>query len=161
MRKTFKILLLAVMLLVMVGMTMMVASAAEGATVEKPYEVLTGESTHGTFATFAEAMAVVKSNGADTIKLLDNVTLTAGITIDTPVTIDGQGTYAITFTDAVKGTSETYADALTVTAAGNVTLNGEDYAFIGQYIIQAVMGDVFLTRDFKEQLLDTIGAGNT
>lgn len=44
---------------------------------------------------------------------------------------------------------------------GNVTLNGEDYAFVGQYIIQAVMGDVFLTRDFKEQLLSTIAEGKT
>ena len=119
MRKTFKILLLAVMLLVMVGMTMMVASAAEGTTVEKPYEVLTGESTHGTFATFAEAIAAVKSNQADTIKLLDNVTLTNRIDIDTPVTIDGQG-HTFTFAENVKGSSGSIK-AVTVKTNGDVT----------------------------------------
>lgn len=44
---------------------------------------------------------------------------------------------------------------------GNITKNGEDYAFVSEYIVQAVMSDVFLSRDFKEQLLDNINAGGT
>ena len=41
-------------------------------------------------------------------------------------------------------------------------LNGTDeVAYISRYIVQAIMPDVFLSRDFKEKLIDTIAAGET
>ncbi len=57
--------------------------------------------------------------------------------------------------NSFKADGETYQ----LDAEGNVTKGGEDYAFVSKYIIQAVMSDVFLSRDFKEQLLATIGEG--
>lgn len=55
--------------------------------------------------------------------------------------------------DSFKVGSDTYA----VDEEGNVTKGDEDIAFVSEYIVQAVMSDVFLTRDFKEQLLEAIG----
>lgn len=34
--------------------------------------------------------------------------------------------------------------------------NGDEFAYVSQYIVRAVMGDVFLSRDFKTKLLDAI-----
>ena len=34
-------------------------------------------------------------------------------------------------------------------------------AYISRYIVQAIMPDIFLSRDFKEKLIDTIAAGET
>ncbi len=55
--------------------------------------------------------------------------------------------------DSFKVGNDTYA----VDEEGNVTKGDEDIAFVSEYIVQAVMSDVFLTRDFKEQLLEAIG----
>ena len=124
MRKTFKILLLAVMLLVMVGMTMLIASAEGG-----QFEVVKGSESQGTFETFDEAYAKVKETGADTIKLLGNVTVDKAIVIDTALTIDGQGntlTFAETFTgvdaNAETGTEAQFVYAITADTASDVTL---------------------------------------
>ncbi len=44
-------------------------------------------------------------------------------------------------------------------ADGNVTAGGAEYAYISEYVVQAVMPDVFLTREFKEDLIATIESG--
>ncbi|MCR4564107.1 MAG: ABC transporter permease [Clostridiales bacterium] len=36
--------------------------------------------------------------------------------------------------------------------------SGEEYAYVSQYIVRAVMGDVFLSRDFKNKLIDAVEA---
>ena len=37
--------------------------------------------------------------------------------------------------------------------------DGNEYAYVSRYIVRAIMGDVFFTREFKNQLIDTIEAG--
>ena len=39
--------------------------------------------------------------------------------------------------------------------------DGTEVAYISRYIVQAIMPDIFLSRDFKEKLIDTIVAGET
>ena len=54
-------------------------------------------------------------------------------------------------------------DGLTYTIAedGGVLQGEKEVAYISRYIVQAIMPDVFLSRDFKEKLIDTIAAGET
>ena len=39
--------------------------------------------------------------------------------------------------------------------------DGTEIGYISRYVVQALMSDVFLTREFKEELLEAIGAGET
>ena len=41
---------------------------------------------------------------------------------------------------------------------GLITLAGEEVAYVSRYIVQAAMSDVFLTREFKEQIIEVIEA---
>lgn len=54
-------------------------------------------------------------------------------------------------------------DGLTYTIAedGGVLQGEQEVAYISRYIVQAIMPDIFLSRDFKEKLIDTIAAGET
>lgn len=54
-------------------------------------------------------------------------------------------------------------DGLTYTIAedGSVLQGEKEVAYISRYIVQAIMPDIFLSRDFKEKLIDTIAAGET
>ena len=45
-------------------------------------------------------------------------------------------------------------------ADGVVTKDGTEVAYISNYIVQAVMPDIFLTREFKELVAENIEAGN-
>ncbi|MBQ6019370.1 MAG: ABC transporter permease [Clostridia bacterium] len=38
--------------------------------------------------------------------------------------------------------------------------NGEEVAYISEYIVRAVMGDVFLSREFKNQIIDAVESGS-
>ena len=44
--------------------------------------------------------------------------------------------------------------------SGILTLGGEEIGYVSRYVVQAWMTDVFLTRDFKEQLLETLDSGD-
>ena len=48
----------------------------------------------------------------------------------------------------------------TLTEDGGVLQNGTEVAYISRYVVNAIMGDVFLTRDFKDQLITCIESGN-
>ena len=48
----------------------------------------------------------------------------------------------------------------TLTDDGGVLQNGTEVAYISRYVVNAVMGDVFLTRDFKDQLIECIQSGS-
>ena len=48
----------------------------------------------------------------------------------------------------------------TLTEDGGVLQNGTEVAYISRYVVNAVMGDVFLTRDFKDQLIGCIQSGS-
>ena len=54
-------------------------------------------------------------------------------------------------------------DGLTYTIAedGGVLQGEKEVAYISRYIVQAIMPDIFLSRDFKEKLIDTIAADET
>ena len=47
----------------------------------------------------------------------------------------------------------------TLTADGGVLRGETEVAYISRYVVNAVMGDVFLTRDFKDQLIRCIESG--
>ena len=49
----------------------------------------------------------------------------------------------------------------TIDEDGGVLQGEQEVAYISRYIVQAIMPDVFLSRDFKEKLIDTIDAGET
>ena len=49
----------------------------------------------------------------------------------------------------------------TIDENGGVLQGDKEVAYISRYIVQAIMPDVFLSRDFKEKLIDTIDAGET
>ena len=52
-------------------------------------------------------------------------------------------------------------ESYTVEEDGSVLKDGVEVAYISRYIVQAIMPDVFLSRDFKEKLVETIEAGGT
>ena len=54
-------------------------------------------------------------------------------------------------------------DGLTYTIEedGGVLQGEKEGAYISRYIVQAIMPDIFLSRDFKEKLIDTIAVGGT
>lgn len=47
----------------------------------------------------------------------------------------------------------------TVDKDGGVVQGGQEVAYVSPYVVQAIMGDVFLTREFKEELTAAIDAG--
>ena len=51
--------------------------------------------------------------------------------------------------------------AYTIDEDGGVLQGDKEVAYISRYIVQAIMPDIFLSRDFKEKLIDTIAAGET
>ena len=54
-------------------------------------------------------------------------------------------------------------DGLTYTIEedGGVLQGEKEVAYISRYIVQPIMPDIFLSRDFKEKLIDTIAVGGT
>ena len=54
-------------------------------------------------------------------------------------------------------------DSLTYTIDedGGVLQGEKEVAYISRYIVQPIMPDIFLSRDFKEKLIDTIAVGGT
>ena len=49
----------------------------------------------------------------------------------------------------------------TIDEDGGVLQGEKEVAYISRYIVQPIMPDIFLSRDFKEKLIDTIDAGET
>ena len=49
----------------------------------------------------------------------------------------------------------------TIDGDGGVLQGDTEVAYISRYIVQAIMPDIFLSRDFKEKLIDTIAAGES
>lgn len=50
------------------------------------------------------------------------------------------------------------SDKYVIDKDGAVSKNGEDYAFISEYIVNPIMSDVVLTKQWKEELIETIEA---
>ena len=49
----------------------------------------------------------------------------------------------------------------TLDSAGCIFLDGEEVAFISRFVVAAIMPDIFLSRDFKEKIVETILNGGT
>ena len=56
---------------------------------------------------------------------------------------------------------ESEGKTYTIDEDGSVYDGSDEVAYISEYIVRAVMGDVFLSREFKNQLIDAIEAGAT
>ena len=66
--------------------------------------------------------------------------------------------------DAAKGDTSFSADGTEylISDLGYISdASGNEVAYISRYVVQAIMGDIFLSRDFKEKLIETIMAGET
>ena len=48
----------------------------------------------------------------------------------------------------------------TIDENSGVLLDGQEVAYVSRYVVNAIMGDVFLTRDFKDQLIECIQSGS-
>ena len=77
----------------------------------------------------------------------------------------GKGPYALQFAALKAYTNDETAFTqggrdYTLTEDGGVLQNGTEVAYISRYVVNAVMGDVFLTRDFKDQLIECIQSGS-
>ena len=58
--------------------------------------------------------------------------------------------------DSFKADGHTY----TIDEDGGVFEDGKDYAYISKYVVRPLMADVFLSRAFKEELIDAIMNGD-
>ncbi len=64
-------------------------------------------------------------------------------------------------TAAAQGESSFEADGKTYRLENGGVLDGDtEIGYVSRYIVQAIMGDVFLSRNFKEELIESINAGN-
>jgi peptide/nickel transport system permease protein len=66
--------------------------------------------------------------------------------------------------DTSKGDSSFSADGTEylISDLGYISdASGNEVAYISRYVVQAIMGDIFLSRDFKEKLIETIMTGGT
>ena len=69
-------------------------------------------------------------------------------------------TYNALIANALKaGVFESEGTKYYIDTEGIVTKSGEEVAYVSQYIVKPVMNDVFFTREFKAQLLETIENG--
>ena len=57
-------------------------------------------------------------------------------------------------------TPEGSTDVYELSDGGLISLNGEEVAYVSPYIVQAASVDVFLTREFKEQVIEILNAHN-
>ena len=85
-------------------------------------------------------------------------TVVAPVAADTKLNFDFQ--YAALKALATEATSfVANGTEYTIDEDGYVKLNGAEFATVSEYIVQAVMPDIFLTREFKEELINAIEAG--
>ncbi len=82
-------------------------------------------------------------------------TVDSSVKLDFDTQLAGLRAYA----NGENGFSASGAD-YTIDEDGSVnTKDGEPFGYISKYVVQAFMGDVFLTRDFKEAVVEQIDAG--
>lgn len=130
------------------------------------YKDVVSSSTEGQALSFEFVYAALKSHAALEQELEDEaaqetagVSEAAGATDETSAPAESTEP-AEPAEPAVKSFT---VDGLTYTIDedGGVLQGEQEVAYISRYIVQAIMPDVFLSRDFKEKLIDTIDAGET
>ena len=84
--------------------------------------------------------------------------IVAPVSADTKLSFDFQYT-ALKALATGEAAFEADGKSFGLSEDGTVTLDGADYATVGEYVVQAVMPDVFLTREFKEEIINAIESG--
>ena len=118
-------------------------------------------SSDGQALSFEFVYAALKSHAALEQQVEDEAAQeTAGASEATGATDDAPIDTAEPVEPAVKTFT---VDGLeyTIDENGGVLQGDKEVAYISRYIVQAIMPDIFLSRDFKEKLIDTIAAGET
>ena len=110
----------------------------------------------GTTYTFTK-----EGNNLYTIKSGDEVIAIASYNIVSPNTKDASIPFEVQLgaLKAFEGKTKNFEVAgkkYVVSEDGGITADGEDFAYVSKYSIQAVMSDVFLSREFKDSLLEAI-----
>ena len=125
------------------------------------YKDVVSSSTDGQALSFEFVYAALKSHAALEQQVEDEAAQeTAGASEATGATDDAP----IDTAEPVEPVGKSFTvDGLTYTIAedGGVLQGEKEVAYISRYIVQAIMPDIFLSRDFKEKLIDTIAAGET
>ena len=125
------------------------------------YKDVVSSSTDGQALSFEFVYAALKSHAALEQQVEDEAAQeTAGASEATGATDDAPIDTAEPVEPAVKTFT---VDGLeyTIDENGGVLQGEKEVAYISRYIVQAIMPDIFLSRDFKEKLIDTIAAGET
>ena len=125
------------------------------------YKDVVSSSTDGQALSFEFVYAALKSHAALEQQVEDEAAQeTAGASEATGATDDAPIDTAEPVEPAVKTFT---VDGLeyTIDENGGVLQGDKEVAYISRYIVQAIMPDIFLSRDFKEKLIDTIAAGET
>ena len=130
------------------------------------YKDVVSPSTEGQALSFEFVYAALKSHAALEQELEDEAAQeTAGASEATGATDETSAPAESTepAEPAEPAVKSFTVDGLTYTIDedGGVLQGEQEVAYISRYIVQAIMPDVFLSRDFKEKLIDTIDVGET
>ena len=134
--------------------------ASGGSIVGIAYKDIVSSSTEGQALSFEFVYAALKSHAAleqevenEAAQETAGASEAAGATDDAAESAAPDAPAVKTFT----------VDGLTYTIDedGGVLQGDTEVAYISRYIVQAIMPDIFLSRDFKEKLIDTIAAGES
>ena len=127
--------------------------ATGGAMIGIAYKDVVSPSNEGDALSFEFIYAALKSYAA-----LEQET--EGETPDTPAAPVETTEPAAPAEPAVKTFTVDGVDYV-IDEVGSVLQGDTEVAYVSRYIVQAILPDVFLSRDFKEKLIDTIAVGGT
>ena len=137
--------------------------ASGGSIVGIAYKDIVSSSTEGQALSFEFVYAALKSHAALEQEVENEAAQeTAGASEAAGATDDAAEPAAPAEPDAPAVKTFT-VDGLeyTIDEDGGVLQGSTEVAYISRYIVQAIMPDIFLSRDFKEKLIDTIAAGES
>ena len=137
--------------------------ASGGSIVGIAYKDIVSSSNEGQALSFEFVYALLKSHAALEQEVEDEAAQeTAGASEAADATDDTAEPAAPAEPDAPAVKTFT-VDGLeyTIDEDGGVFQGSTEVAYISRYIVQAIMPDIFLSRDFKEKLIDTISSGES
>lgn len=137
--------------------------ASGGSIVGIAYKDIVSSSNEGQALSFEFVYAALKSHAALEQEVEDEAAQeTAGASEAADATDDTAEPAAPAEPDAPAVKTFT-VDGLeyTIDEDGGVFQGSTEVAYISRYIVQAIMPDIFLSRDFKEKLIDTISSGES
>ena len=134
--------------------------ASGGSIVGIAYKDIVSSSTEGQALSFEFVYAALKSHAALEQEVENEAAQETAGASEAAGATDDAAEPAAPDAPAVKTFT---VDGLTYTIDedGGVLQGDTEVAYISRYIVQAIMPDIFLSRDFKEKLIDTIAAGES